>query len=72
MRWVRPNTEATMERISHSLIRSRQRSWGMPITTSHNAMHISTFLVVLSIHGHRTLKAPHPVRSAQLTRVPPS
>jgi hypothetical protein len=24
------------------------------------------------IHGHRTLKAPHPVRSAQLTRVPPS
>ena len=22
------------------------------------------------IHGHRTLKAPHPVRSAQLTRVP--
>jgi hypothetical protein len=25
-----------------------------------------------SIHGHRTLKAPHPVRSAQLTRVPPS
>lgn len=26
----------------------------------------------LSIHGHRTLKAPHPVRSAQLTRVPPS
>lgn len=25
-----------------------------------------------TIHGHRTLKAPHPVRSAQLTRVPPS
>jgi hypothetical protein len=25
-----------------------------------------------SIHGHRTLKAPHPVWSAQLTRVPPS
>ena len=25
-----------------------------------------------NIHGHRTLKAPHPVRSAQLTRVPPS
>jgi hypothetical protein len=24
------------------------------------------------IHGHRTLKAPHPVRSAKLTRVPPS
>ena len=24
-----------------------------------------------SIHGHRTLKAPHPVRSPQLTRVPP-
>lgn len=24
------------------------------------------------IHGHRTLKAPHPVWSAQLTRVPPS
>jgi hypothetical protein len=24
------------------------------------------------IHGHRTLKAPHPVRSAQLTKVPPS
>ena len=22
------------------------------------------------IHGHRTLKAPHPVRSAKLTRVP--
>jgi hypothetical protein len=27
---------------------------------------------VTFIHGHRTLKAPHPVRSAQLTRVPPS
>ena len=27
---------------------------------------------IYSIHGHRTLKAPHPVRSAQLTRVPPS
>ena len=27
---------------------------------------------VKDIHGHRTLKAPHPVRSAQLTRVPPS
>ena len=26
----------------------------------------------VDIHGHRTLKAPHPVRSAQLTRVPPS
>ena len=26
----------------------------------------------LVIHGHRTLKAPHPVRSAQLTGVPPS
>ena len=25
-----------------------------------------------SIHGHRTSKAPHPVRSAQLTGVPPS
>ena len=25
-----------------------------------------------NIHGHRTLKAPHPVRSAKLTRVPPS
>ena len=24
------------------------------------------------IHGHRTLKEPHPVWSAQLTRVPPS
>jgi hypothetical protein len=24
------------------------------------------------IHGHRTSKAPHPVRSAQLTGVPPS
>ena len=24
------------------------------------------------IHGHRTLKTPHPVRSAKLTRVPPS
>jgi hypothetical protein len=24
------------------------------------------------IHGHRTSKAPHPVRSAQLTEVPPS
>ena len=24
------------------------------------------------IHGHRTLKALHPVRSAKLTRVPPS
>ena len=23
-----------------------------------------------NIHGHRTLKAPHPVRSAKLTRVP--
>ena len=28
--------------------------------------------MVFFIHGHRTLKAPHPVRSAQLTRVPPS
>ena len=27
---------------------------------------------MIVIHGHRTLKAPHPVRSAQLTRVPPS
>jgi hypothetical protein len=27
---------------------------------------------LIFIHGHRTLKAPHPVRSAQLTRVPPS
>ena len=27
---------------------------------------------VENIHGHRTLKAPHPVRSAKLTRVPPS
>ena len=27
---------------------------------------------VSGIHGHRTLKAPHPVWSAQLTRVPPS
>jgi hypothetical protein len=26
----------------------------------------------ICIHGHRTLNAPHPVRSAQLTRVPPS
>jgi hypothetical protein len=24
------------------------------------------------IHGHRTLKAPHPVRSVQLTKVLPS
>ena len=24
------------------------------------------------IHGHRTSKAPHPVRSAKLTGVPPS
>ena len=30
------------------------------------------FFRVSIIHGHRTLKAPHPVRSAQLTRVPPS
>jgi hypothetical protein len=30
------------------------------------------FLIVFSIHGHRTLKTPHPVRSAQLTKVPPS
>ncbi len=27
---------------------------------------------LLFIHGHRTSKAPHPVRSAQLTGVPPS
>ena len=27
---------------------------------------------IADIHGHRTLKAPHPVRSAKLTRVPPS
>jgi hypothetical protein len=25
-----------------------------------------------NIHGHRTLKAPHPVWSAQLSKVPPS
>ena len=30
------------------------------------------FFTTSVIHGHRTLKAPHPVRSAQLTRVPPS
>ena len=30
------------------------------------------YIAVLGIHGHRTLKAPHPVRSAQLTGVPPS
>ena len=30
------------------------------------------FLDSFDIHGHRTLKAPHPDRSAQLTRVPPS
>jgi hypothetical protein len=29
-------------------------------------------LAISGIHGHRTLKAPHPVWSAQLTRVPPS
>lgn len=29
-------------------------------------------LGVQGIHGHRTSKAPHPVRSAQLTGVPPS
>ena len=34
---------------------------------SYKVMHDFT-----SIHGHRTLKTPHPVRSAQLTRVPPS
>jgi hypothetical protein len=34
--------------------------------------HIATFPRKFSIHGHRTLKVPHPVRSAQLTRVPPS
>jgi hypothetical protein len=30
------------------------------------------FLTWFTIHGHRTPKAPHPVRSAQLTGVPPS
>jgi hypothetical protein len=34
------------------------------------ARHDSGFAVVLVIHGHRTLKAPHPVRSAQLSKVP--
>ena len=34
--------------------------------------HIGCAHSVHSIHGHRTLKAPHPVRSAKLTRVPPS
>jgi hypothetical protein len=27
---------------------------------------------IVDIHGHRTVKAPHPVRSAQLNTVPPS
>ena len=28
--------------------------------------------LTIGIHGHRTVKAPHPVRSAQLNTVPPS
>ena len=32
--------------------------------------HISTSSCIFTIHGHRTSKAPHPVRSAQLTGVP--
>jgi hypothetical protein len=33
---------------------------------------ISAVLLILLIHGHRTLKVPHPVRSAKSSRVPPS
>lgn len=39
---------------------------------SEGVMAYEPFLTRHVIHGHRTLKAPHPVRSAQLTRVPPS
>ena len=37
-----------------------------------NELHIYGVWHYVDIHGHRTLKAPHPVWSAQLTRVPPS
>ena len=34
--------------------------------------HIRDMFTNTCIHGHRTPKAPHPVRSAKLTGVPPS
>ena len=38
----------------------------------HNDIRMAykDFLRTMTIHGHRTSKTPHPVRSAQLTGVP--
>ena len=46
-----------------------RKEW-LSVVEAACACHDSGFAVVLVIHGHRTLKAPHPVRSAQLSKVP--
>ena len=45
---------------------------GCELRTCIWKMDCGLSLGFICIHGHRTLKAPHPVWSAQLTRVPPS
>jgi hypothetical protein len=76
------NTNDFYFRLNNSLIKNLSNLLSTVILMERNIVisgfelseksYQSLFVSRVSIHGHRTLKAPHPVRSAQLTRVPPS
>ena len=69
--------EVALGQVLHISVRRRSATLGQAIELARVKTPIlpseySGVIVVYSIHGHRTSKAPHPVRSAQLTGVPPS